>query len=493
MRTRIRSRFLAWVVPVFLSVLPGCTEMVREELDETHAKLRALQELAGAVNRDLTTLDLIVQELDDGHTILPESFRETETGYEVTFRDDKKIFIPFGQDGVSFIPVGVQDDADGLFYWKVNGEWLLDADGNKIRAGAIDGIVPQFQVREDGYWWISVDGGRTFTPFAPCSDMDGIGVFRDAVQTARGKVILTLWDGQVIELASEFPFRMAFAGPVRDTLLIAAGERLPIPYEVIVDGETDQPVVVTSGTDGTYLSSVQAGDGTSGVVTVQAPADFAEGYIFLTASCGGYSAVKMMAFKQRTFTPDTAFSTLRFDSGEGSQTVPFEANFDYTVSGAESWLEVVSDPETGTLTFTVQPNTGENPVPVRSCEVTLTPKDNPDFACTTYKVIQATDSYTVALEEGGAFTFDEGTLLVPAAGGEATLWLTFRSALSVSVPETAAWLQAGMAATDGFYRLTIQVAPAEEPAGREETLLIQVGAVPIGEIKVIQAGAPAGE
>ena len=72
MRNRIRSGVLAMVMPVFLSVFSGCTDMVRPELDETHAKLRALQELAGTVNRDLTTLDLIVKELDDGHTILPE-------------------------------------------------------------------------------------------------------------------------------------------------------------------------------------------------------------------------------------------------------------------------------------------------------------------------------------------------------------------------------------------------------------------------------------
>ena len=491
MRRRIRSGILALVAPVFLAVLPGCTDMFREELDETRAKLTALQELASAVNRDLTTLDLIVKELDDAHTILPESFRETDEGYEVSFRDEKKIFIPFGKDGVSFIPVGVQDDTDGLFYWKVNGEWLLDAEGNKIRAGATDGIVPQFEVREDGYWWMSVDGGKTFEPFAPCSDMDGLGVFRNVQQTAQGKVILTLWDGQVLELASEFPFRMSFEGPVRDTVLIAAGELLPIPYKVIVDGETDQPLVVTSGTDGTYLSSLVAEDGTSGVVKVQAPGDFVEGYILLSASCGGYSAVKMITFKPRRFSPALSCSTIRFGSGDGSQLIPFEANFDYVVSQpAEPWLAVIPDPESGALTFTVLANAGNE---VRACEVTLSPKDNPDFVCTTFQVIQATESYSIRLEEGDAFSFDAGTLQAPAAGGDATLWLTFRSELSVSVPETADWIRAEMTDREGFRRLTVQVDPLLETTGREERILILAGAIPVGEIKVIQAGAPAGE
>ena len=466
--------------------------MFREELDETHAKLAALQELAGAVNRDLTTLDLIVKELDDGHTILPESFRETDEGYEVSFRDEKKIFIPYGKDGVTFIPVGVQDDADGLFYWKANGEWMLDKEGNKIRAGATDGIVPQFEVRDDGYWWMSVDGGQTFTQFASCAEMDGLGVFQDARQTAFGKVVLTLWDGTVLELASEFPFRMSFDGPVRDTVLIAAGELLPIPYKVIVDGETDQPVVVTSGTDGTYLSSLVAEDGTSGVVKVQAPADFVEGYILLSASCGGYSAVKMITFKQRTIDPDASFTTIRFGSGEESRALPFKANFEYVVSQpAEPWLTVTPDPETGALTFTVLSNAGNEAV--RAGEVTLAPKDNPDFVCATFRVLQATDSYTVQLEEGGAFTFDAGTLQAPACGGDATLWLTFRSALSVSVPETADWIRAEMTGVDGFSRLQVQVDPTTETAGREERIRILMGTVPVGEIKVIQAGAPTGD
>ena len=466
--------------------------MVREELDETHAKLRALQELAGTVNRDLTTLDLIVKELDDGHTILPESFRETEDGYEVSFRDGKQIFIPFGKDGVTFVPVGVQDDADGLYYWKANGEWLLDTEGNKIRAGATDGIVPQFQVLDDGYWWMSVDGGKTFEPFAPCFDMDGLGVFREVQQTALGKVILTLWDGETIELSSEFPFRLSFEGPVRDTVLIAAGETLPIPYKVIVEGEKDQPLVVTSGTDGIYLSSLESIDDTTGVVKVQAPADFSEGYILLSASCGGYSAVKMITFRQRVITPDAAFTTVRLGSGDEPRDLPFTANFEYVLSPvSDSWLEVTPDPETGVLTFKPQPNTDG---PVRVCEVSVSPKDNPDYVCTTFRVLQATDSYTIQLEEGGAFTFDPElkTLYAPAAGGDADLWLTFRTTLSATVSGTADWVRTEMADEDGFRRLKVHVDPAADADGREVTVQIQAGAVPVGEIKVIQAGASAG-
>ena len=495
MSRKFRSGVLAVVLPVFLSVFSGCTDMVQPELDETHAKLQALQELVGAVNWDLHILDLIVRELDDSHTILPESFHQTEDGYEVSFRDGKKIVIPFGKDGVDgrmFVPVGVRDE-DGLYYWTVDGEWLLDAEGNRMRAGATDGFVPQFKV-EDGSWWISLDGGATFSELAACDDMDGFGVFREVQQTTSGKVILTLWDGETVELWSQFPFRMSFEGPVRDTLLIAAGELLPIPYKVIVEGETDQPLVVTSGTDGVYLSSLEPVDDTTGVVKVQAPADYADGYILLSASCGGYSALKMITFRPRVVTLAESFVTVRLGSGSDPKNLPYQANFDYVVTPAQgSWLEVVSDPETGALTFTPQANDGAE---VRECIVTVSPKDNPDYVCTTFRVIQATKYYTAALEEGGPFTFDpaEQVLYAPAQGGDAVLWLTFPSALTAVVPDTD-WLRAEITDEDGFRRLAVHVDPAENPDGRESAVVIrlQVGSVPIGVIKVIQAGAVSGD
>ena len=500
MRKRFRSGLLALVLPVFLSLLSGCTEQVRSELDETHAKLQALQELADAVNWDLHILDLIVKELDDGHTILPETYRLTEDGYEVSFRDGKTVVIPFGKDGIDgrqFIPVGVKDE-DGVYYWQVDGEWLLDADGNRIRAGATDGFVPLFEARADSLWWISLDNGVTFEPFASCEEVAGFGVFKDVQQTVSG-IVLTLWEGNTIEMLAKSPFRMSFDGPVRDTVLIAAGETLPIPYKLVLEGETDQPIVVASGTDGVYLSRLEAANDTSGVVKVQAPADYDDGYILLSASCGGYSALKMITFRQRKISPADSFVTVRLGRGSDSKAVPFKTNFPYVVTvrmeQGEAWMEAISDPETGTLTFTPQANIGKE---VRECVVAIAPEDNPDYVCTTFRVIQAKEDYGVQLEDGGPFTFDPGQspepgiLSVPAEGGDAILWITFRSSLSASFSETIDWLQVEMIEVDGFYQLKVHVDSLTEETGREELITIQAGEVPVGKIKVIQTGASAG-
>jgi hypothetical protein len=274
-------------------------------------------------------------------------------------------------------------------------------------------------------------------------------------------------------------------------VLIAAGETLPIPYEVLIEGETDQPLTVTSGTDGVYLSQIEAGETPGkGVVKVHAPKDYADGYILLSASCGGYSALKMITFRPREIAPADAWATVRLGSGSESKTIPYKTNFDYVIQAEEgAWLEIVSDPETEALTFTARPNTGGE---VRTCEVTVRPKDNPDYVCTTFRVYQATDSFTIRMEDGGRFAFDAEALRLeaPAEGGDTDLWITFLSELSASVPGEEDWLRAEVVTEDGFRRLKVHVDPVPDAQGREANLLIQLktGGIPIGEIKVVQAG-----
>jgi hypothetical protein len=78
-----------------------------------------------------------------------------------------------GADGHTPV-IGVAKDADGIYYWTVDGKWLLDADGNKVKAvgtdgqngsngqdGAAgapgsdgkDGVTPQLKI-EEGYWYV---------------------------------------------------------------------------------------------------------------------------------------------------------------------------------------------------------------------------------------------------------------------------------------------------------------------------------------------------
>lgn len=485
-----------WALSALTAIFPvlsSCTDMFRTELDETHSKLKALQELAASVNTDLTTLSEIVARLDDSHTIDPGSLVEKEDGYEVSFRDGKTIFIRFGKDGIdgrTLIPIGVLQDEDSLYYWTVDGDWLMDADSTMMRAGATDGkdgIVPKIKV-EDGMWQISVDGGKSFSDLASCEEMDGVGVFSGIDTSDPTKVVLTLIDGTALEIPCQTSFRMYFEGPAQDTVSITGGELLPIEYGLVIEGEAEQPVIVTSGTDGTYLSSIESGTSPEkGIVKVQAPEEYSEGYILLTATCGGYSAVKMISFRERQITPGEDTVIVRLPSDNFMRIVEYSTDFDYTVSSDAPWLEVESDPEAGTMTFTASKNTGST---VRSCTVTVSPNDNPGYACTTFRVLQATGSLTYDIGPGSPFTFDSKELIleVPSEGGDGDIWITFSSAIEVTGTEGVEWARTELSSVEGFYRLAVHVDANESEETRGEKLEVKLKSsdIILGEIKIIQ-------
>ena len=489
----------------------SCTGMVQQELDETHAKLAALQELVKSVNQELTDLSGIVSSLNDSHTVLPDSFESTEGGFKLSFKDGKTIEILAGHDGADgrVFPIGVAwNEEEGCYCWTIDYlddkgvVWLTDADDKPLRAGAVDGkdgIAPEVKLEEDG-WYVYV--GEEKTKLADLDELDGIGVFRSAYEDTE-KVYLELWSGEVLEIAKYVPVRISFDGAVRDTVLIAGGEVLPIPFEVLVEGNTaEQPVVVTSGTDGTYFSEIVEGmEPGKDTVLVTAPAEFAEGYILLSAYCDGVSALKMITFRQREASEKEI--QVRTGSGNDTRVLPYKTNFPYRIVKPEdaSWLEVTCNAEADTLAFTTLPNENDE---IRTCDVFIVPENNPTFVITTFRVIQATDALKVYDEEGNTliykslenpFGFLQGELSAPAAGGYANLWITSPVPLSISVPEDAVWIKAVLTPEYGFQKLCVQVDPLDETTERREyiSLQLQAGGYSIGAIEVIQAGATTGE
>jgi len=507
---------LPLLVSALLSVFTGCTGMVEDELKQTRDKLDNLRSLVDAANQDLQDLQSIVALLDADHTIGPDlsSFFETDDGYELSFVDGRTIFIPYGKngdDGETLIPVGVRYAEDSLLYWTVNGEWLLDADGNMMRAGAtdgtdgVDGIVPQIRIEGD-MWQISLDNGKTFTDLASCEEMNGIGVFSDFDDSDPSKFVIILADGTRLDIPYHRNVKIAFAEPAPDTLLIAAGELLPVPYEVLVEGASPESVVVTTGTDGTYFSRVvEGGQPGTGTVLVQAPEVFAPGYIILSAYCEGYSAVKMISFEEREVTPVADTTTIRLGSGSDTLKVTYAANFEYEVSCDTTWLRVVSNPADSTLTFIAQPNPADS---VRTGMVTVFPKANPGYICATFVVLQASESVKVVEYEMDEKESSEGfslensggadwTLDAPAAGGQVIIWTNVSKNVEKYEGNDADWFTYDVV-LDGHYKIVIDVKPNESEEARstiaedgtDKSIQIRIRSIAYKFI-INQAGKPA--
>ncbi len=125
------------------------------------------------MNRDITSLQTLVAALESADfitSVSPVDEGGEILGYTVNFSHGTPITVYHGKNGNSPV-IGVQQDADATYYWTLNGEWLLDADGKKLRIIGQDGeqgetgaqgITPQLKI-ENGYWQVSYDNGGTWT------------------------------------------------------------------------------------------------------------------------------------------------------------------------------------------------------------------------------------------------------------------------------------------------------------------------------------------
>ena len=157
---RILSIFL------LLSLFSSCTadiDGLSERMDDLEARVEALEELCSQMNTNISSLQTIVGALQDNDyisSIAPVVEGEDTVGYVINFTQSGSVTIYHGEDGQTPL-IGVRQDADGQYYWTVDGEWLLNDAGNKVQALGQDGITPQLKIETDGYWYISYDGGIT--------------------------------------------------------------------------------------------------------------------------------------------------------------------------------------------------------------------------------------------------------------------------------------------------------------------------------------------
>jgi len=140
---------------------------IRNDIQKLDERVSVLEKWQGEVNRNITSLQTIVEALngrdyvtdvteikdDEGYTV----------GYNVHFNKGGSKAITFNvKDPSIHIPViGVKAGPDGIYYWTLDGEWMLDGAGEKIKASASDGTTPKLKI-ENGYWLVSYDNGKTW-------------------------------------------------------------------------------------------------------------------------------------------------------------------------------------------------------------------------------------------------------------------------------------------------------------------------------------------
>ena len=179
-------------------------------------RVAKLEELCKQMNTNISSLQTIVTALQNnvyvtGTTPLMKDGKEI--GYTITFSKGNPITIYHGKDGQDgedgITPtISVKKDTDGVYYWTLNGEFIV-VDGGKIQAEGKDGTngtngtTPQFKIEND-YWFVSYDNGTNWTQLGKATGEDGIGgdsMFSGVdYETSTDYVIFTLSNGTQIKL-----------------------------------------------------------------------------------------------------------------------------------------------------------------------------------------------------------------------------------------------------------------------------------------------------
>ncbi len=162
--------------------LAGCGGFVREELVQMQQEIDDLRSQIEPLNNSIKSVHEVATEMANGGfvTSISEISEESRTGYELTFNNGKTIKLlsgitgKDGKDGKT-PQIGMLQDSDGIYYWTLDGQWLENSSGEKVRAAEKGGIVPAFKI-EDGKILLSVDKENTWNEVGVAHGAEAVSI-----------------------------------------------------------------------------------------------------------------------------------------------------------------------------------------------------------------------------------------------------------------------------------------------------------------------------
>ena len=370
-------------------LLFGCSDKyddsaLRNDLNDLENRVAKLEELCKQMNTNISSLQKIVEALQDNLSI--SKVEQISDGYIIHFSDGSTATIKNGKNSEDAPIIGVKKDTDGIYYWTLDGEWLTDEKGNKVKAQGTDGkdgvdgedgtngkdgITPQLKI-ENGRWMLSMDNGKTWTDIGQATGADGTdgedgvdgkdgtnGIFKSVTED-NDNVYFTLEDDSVITIPKSDNSKFAIAFDTTDIVILNGGESKTISY-TITDA-TKNTVVKAIAQDG-WKVKVDATSTDKGTITITAPNPIVESEILVFANDGSYRTV-MVSLNCMQGQINIADNSINATSAGGTQEIKLTTNLDYTIEipeDAQSWLSLA--PETralreDTIVFEVTANEG---------------------------------------------------------------------------------------------------------------------------------------
>ena len=190
------------IIFITFLALTACHKKIWDKLNDHEARIARLETLCNQFNTNISALQALVDAInarDYIKDIVPVTENGLTIGYTISFNGRNPVTIYNGKNGEDgHTPIIGLKSEDGVWYWTLDGEWILDDAGNKVRA---DGLTPQLKIEAD-YWWVSYDNGSTWSQLGPAGSGSGTGdsMFRE-IRQDDNYVYFVLANGEVIQLA----------------------------------------------------------------------------------------------------------------------------------------------------------------------------------------------------------------------------------------------------------------------------------------------------
>ncbi|MBR6631606.1 MAG: hypothetical protein IKK89_06655 [Alistipes sp.] len=389
--------FAAFVVALVVSSCSYDDTPIWNKLNDHEERIKALEELCTNMNTNIEALQGIVEALEKHDYIV--DVVENEDGYTINFAKGDSITIKNGKDGANGndgangadgadgqTPVIGVAEEDGVYYWTVNGEWLTDANGNKIKAvgsdgangadgndgangaNGNDGVTPQLKI-EDNKWFVSYDEGATWVELGVVAEGDVVVANPIEVTEDEKSVYFKLSDDQVITIAKVTPLDIEFSA-------LNAGGIFEVSYTV--DTVAERVEVEAIAAKNVADVEVVKGEGNTGVINITVGENEGESKVLVFV--GDETRVIMRSI---TITSDAisfeANTTIEAPAAGGEVELAFISNEEVNVVIPEeaTWISVAEATRTvvekKSLTLNIEANEGVQ----REATVLLEAKNNP--------------------------------------------------------------------------------------------------------------------
>ena len=411
----MKQLFRFWIVAALL-LAAGCADVYDDSalvdcVDDLESRVQKLEQLCQQMNTNISSLQTIVTALQNNDyvtactTLMDDG---VQIGYTITFAKSGSMVIYHGKDGYTPL-IGIKQDTDGIYYWTLDGEWLLDDAGNKIEAQGVDGtdgingadgkdgITPQLKIEND-YWYVSFDNGASWTQLGKATGEDGKDgdSFFQSVTQDENSVYFTLADGTVITTPKGVALSIELAES--DLVVMSPNSTREIGYNVTSATETVK-VEVTSSADIKAKVVADDANGLTGqihITTGDAIDEYSKVIVFV--SNGDKVIMRSITFEEAGLVVEE--NATRQATAEGGEVVlEFLSNIECEVvipEEAQSWISVVPATramEMHTITLKLEPNEGA----ARSAEVIVESVDGK--LSLTYTISQEPNlDYQLALE-----------------------------------------------------------------------------------------------